>query len=742
MNTAPLCLAIFVLISAGYMSPASAEETAGWFPFTPKNTSEPGVIGMAGWLDAPAGKHGFVLIDGESLKFEDGTLVKFWGLNNGSGGCAPTKSEADVRAAWYSKFGVNAVRLHKFTNPCKDDHDSTLLKDDAWSRIDYYCTKLRDKGIYYGWSHIYHHGIRVGDKSKVKAYDELMKGTNGDTYGLVNFAPDLQDLHIQLTVNMLKHKNPFTGKTYAKDPALCFIELQNEDDIFFGRTFGNMKKCPTYKAMACEQFSDWLRDKYKSEEALKKAWGNDSFDVEPKVSTGESLAKRNILPICHPWWYSADGMKAKSYHQRLFDTARWMYETQNKFYDRFTKAIRDTGYRGPIVGSCWQAGEGYTHFYNLHSDFRAGIIDRHNYFGGGSHRLGSFKINNASMCSMPEGSIPILGTGMQQVKGAPFALSEWILKPPNEWTAEAPALIAVYGFGLQGWDGSYHFASKGVYGSAGENAYGAQERRGKSGVQLSNPHVYNADLPSQIGQYPILARMIYRGDIKEGEPISTRKVHISSLAEGKVGFAEKVEQAGDIKAFKSVTPNEALAVGKVQVEFTDEFQKSENPDLSKYIKNGVISSSTGELTWNPREGGYVTVNTPNTKGVIGSGGGVTHHLDDMVITIDTKYAILWVTSLEKEKSLADTGTALVMAIARHYNTGMQYDKGKTQLTRVGGPPLLMEPVKAKVRLGREPASITVLDLDGLETERTLKTNGKTFGFDTGKDKAIYYLIRF
>ncbi len=31
--------------------------------------------------EKPAGKHGFIRADGDNLRFEDGTLGKFWGVN-------------------------------------------------------------------------------------------------------------------------------------------------------------------------------------------------------------------------------------------------------------------------------------------------------------------------------------------------------------------------------------------------------------------------------------------------------------------------------------------------------------------------------------------------------------------------------------------------------------------------------------------------------------------------------------
>ena len=73
---------------------------------------------MNDWLDKPAGKHGGVRMVGDHFEFEDGTPVKFWGVNlSYGGGCAPEKKDAEFTAARYAKYGINGVRLHKFSYP-------------------------------------------------------------------------------------------------------------------------------------------------------------------------------------------------------------------------------------------------------------------------------------------------------------------------------------------------------------------------------------------------------------------------------------------------------------------------------------------------------------------------------------------------------------------------------------------------------------------------------------------------
>src|SRR5262249_56072364 len=102
--------------------------------------------------------------------------------------------------------------------------------------------------------------------------------------------------------------------------------------------------------------------------------------------------------------------------------------------------------------------------------------------------------------------------------------------------------------------------------------------------------VWEADVPTSLGQYPALARMIYRGDVQEGEVISVRRVSKDDLAEGRFSFSEKVEQHGDVKSFDGSVASEALAAGRVVVEFTDKSQPSLLPDLTRCRRGTALES--------------------------------------------------------------------------------------------------------------------------------------------------------
>ena len=90
-----------------------------------------------------------------------------------------------------------------------------------------------------------------------------------------------------------------------------------------------------------------------------------------------------------------------------------------------------------------------------------------------------------------------------------------------------------------------------------------------------------------IGQYPALARMIYRGDVTEGPIISIRKVSDHNLQTGTFDFKEDLNQHGDIKDFNGTVPQQALAAGRVVVQFTAHDEPSTFPDMTQYLKDKV-----------------------------------------------------------------------------------------------------------------------------------------------------------
>jgi len=736
-----ICLGVcaIIILPVAIHSNAGAADMSTWYRFEPNNTSAAGEIGMQDWLDKPAGRHGRVTRQQDKLSY-NGKPIKLWGINLCYGACSPEKALADKRAAFYPKYGINSVRLHKYVDGPGwagiQAADSCVEFDPAGlDRMDYQVAQLKDAGVYVLLSA--HFGaLKLGpaDRQYVPYLEEF--GTFSDKqdrvttpHSAIHYSPDLQDVQIRQTVNLLKHKNPYTGLTYAEDPAVAFIEIINEQSILFYTSMGPLKASPTLRRMTAERFCDWLRAKYGSQEKLVAAWGEKAFDGFPTV--GESLDRRNILPIGNPWYWDPDQLNGSQAfrRQRLLDTMQFLYELQCGFYDRYVKAMREAGYQGEVLGSNWQAGRALSHFYNLHSDWRIGTIDRHNYFGGGSAKPGT-KFNNATMLHTPGSGT--LSVGLQQAVDRPFMLSEWIHVFPSEWGVEGPAILGAYGLGLQGWDVSYMFQNR--------DSGSFSDRIGRD--------QWDATAPQVLGIFPAVARGVLRGDVKESDLVAPLYVHVPSLAEVKLGFIDRTVQEYDVKSFDTdKVPARALAVARCAVQFTEEYRDTPACDVAPFQKDGWLVSSTNQLRWreggDAKLGGCFTIDTPGTKAVVGFAEGQPCRLGDVTITPQCPFAAIYVTAREPDKDIATSNRLLIVAIARARNTGMKFNDAEDSLVDRGNPPILMEPVKATIALGKAGhPKVYLLSHDGLRTKTTLPTENRTVSIDTARDKTPYYVVEF
>jgi len=704
---------------------------AGWYAFEPKSATGPGELGMSHWLELPTqvitSQGGKLLLNNKPFKV--------WGTNVEYSDTAPEKKDGAQRAAFFAKYGVNGVRLHKLTNPgwegLGNRESAVEYEPEALDRFDYFTDQLRKNNITYGLSPIWFLKIFPGDRKKLVAYDELAE--QGDTRGVLWFADDVQQLHIEAMLNLLNHKNPYSGLRYADDPAVTYFELQNEDDVFFFTTGRMVARAPTYEKMAAALFSDWLKAKYGSHDNLVKAWGKSAIDAF-KGNGGlnnEQLDKRNILPVGNPWMWD-NQIDHRRFGKRLQDTAEFLLETQNRYYAKAVAAIRKAGFKGEIVAGNWQAGGGPAHLLNLMSDASFGMIDRHNYMGGVSgptqHKVEpGYTLKNDTM--LPNAGSRILSTGMQQVKDKPFVLSEWLAVPPDEWAAADTTIIAAYGMGLQDWDMSYHFASNG-YGFTDTLNY-PQEKK------------FNNLTPVGFGLYPVLSRMVLRGDVAPGDVVAVRRATEQQALTGTYDFESTSVQTYDLKAFDGTPSQKALAVGQVLLEFGEQAKPSTILDWQKYRHGKTITSTTGELSWTEGDtdaSGFIEINTAGTQGFAGFTGGKSLSFKNMTIKSEGNYSVVLTTAQSQDKTIANDDKVIIIAMSKAHNTGMTFDKDL--VVSVGKGPTLLEPVKAGISFSRKPKRITVLDHDGFKTKTTYDVADGKFELDTGRDKSPYYLVEF
>ncbi len=723
-----------------HAGPESSPDEPGsdaWYEFRPHQDAAdgdaPSEIGLESWLDAPAGQRGRIARRGDDLVY-GGEPIKLWGLNVCYSSCAPDKDLAERRAAFYAKFGINSVRLHKYADGpgwagIQSKDSFVELDPDGLDRMDYFVAQLKKRGIYVLLSSTF--GVKLGPKDSrhVPYAKEFGAGrTRVSTgHGSVFLGRELQDLQIRQVVALLEHENRYTGMKYAGDPAVAVVELFNEDSALFFGTLTKLQKIPTLRRRASELFCAWLEKRYGGEEGLIAAWGKGALNSFANEGfTDESWGDRTIAPVGNPWFYDPDQLAGsqRPKRRRLLDTMLFLYEIQNEFYARYVDAIRRTGYDGEILASNWQAGRAMSHYYNLHSDSLVGLVDRHNYFGGG----GGGRIENATMLRVAGSGM--LSAGMQQVADRPFMLSEWIHVAPNEWGVEGPAIIGAYGMGLQGWDASYMFQNR------DKGRFAAEI--GRDRWEVTTPHV--------LGVFPAVSRQVLRDDVRESDVVATRYVHVPSLADGKLGFDERVTQQHDVKTFDGdKVASRALAVTRTVVEFTDSYRDTPAFDIGAHRRGDAYASSTGELRW--REGkskldGFFTIDAAATKAVVGFARGETCVLGDVTISPQCRFGAIYVTAQDKDATIASAKKLLVVAVARSRNTGMKV-LGDSRLLRRGSSPVRMEPVRATIALRkRGRPTVHVLDHDGRRTGKTLGARDGAFEIDGARDKTCYYLIEY
>ncbi|MDA1141189.1 MAG: beta-galactosidase [Planctomycetota bacterium] len=704
-----------------------------WFPFIADSDefSAESVIDISRLIEAPAGKRGFLMQKGDKLQFEkDTSPVKFWAFGSGPDNMDP--DEMEQAAKWYRKHGVNLVRQHTVVGVTGLLNAEGQFDPTGLDRYDRWFAAMKKHGIYSTWSVLYpHHGafLQKHDGYEPEFFREM---DNSDTHrdgnrqpivlnDFINLDRRLQDIVLKYFDKLLNHTNPHTGLKYKDDPALAILEFQNESNIFF-HTLNGLRdsKQPLFARMMRQGFHQFLKKKYKTKTALGTAWDN-LWDRDDKWEDGE-------MGLMGAYHWGSDGplYEFKGHTRRAGDYIEFLTELQKGYYDRREQEVRQLGFKGVTVTTAWRSGGPAASAANLYSDTAAQMIDRHNYFGGGEggHGITEGKINNQSHLGQPGHGL--LNLALFQVGGRPFAVSEWSMLPPAPFKAEAAPLYAFYGMGLQGWDASYHF-------NCGRSHYGDG---------WPNLSKYVSHTPHYMGQFPALAFALYNNHIKEGEVVAARRLTRDQLFTGKDELGQALSGGShDLKTLtgKLTTPPEVVAIGRVTVNFDG--GQTIGEDLTPYWdqQEGILTSTTGELVWNYKQR-YVEVRSEKTQAIIGFAGGKTLNLPGVTVRLKTPFVSLIFTPLDNQ-NLIDSRHILITAMARDKQTGAVFNEDGSQLTQVGGPPLLMEPVEATLTFkGSLPTTVRPLDVYGVPRNNPIQIAADGSFVIDGTQQTFYYEV--
>ena len=273
----------------GLAAAAPAEDLAPFAP--PWDDASPGATNLSETLPRPAGRLGHVRVQDGHL-FAGNERIRLFGVNLTAGACFPDHATAEKVAARMAKFGINAVRFHFLDSTWGTPH-LIAYESGSWTnwnaemleRLDFFLAKLREQGIYADLNLLV--GRRFGVNDGVDPAVNKLDWKAAHAVGFFH-KPHLEAQKAYAR-QLLTHRNPHTKLTYAEDPAVALVEINNENGLIHTWFGGDFDQLPEPFARDLQaQWNAWLGAKYPTTEALAKAWGcrNEPLGAEVLANAG------------------------------------------------------------------------------------------------------------------------------------------------------------------------------------------------------------------------------------------------------------------------------------------------------------------------------------------------------------------------------------------------------------------------------------------------------------------------
>jgi hypothetical protein len=707
----------------------------GWFAFQPENDPfDLSPIDLRRLNENQAGDQGFIRVRGEDFVHEkSGAPARFWAVNTGPDMVRRSKGEVDLFARTMARRGVNLVRLHGPIYEGSGPHFGRL-DTNYISQLDYFVTALKREGIYSALSIYFPLWATLGpENTQFPGY------TGKHPFALLYFDADFRRLYRGWWEYLLTHTNTHTGLALRDDPAVAMVELVNEDSLMFW-TFnpdaGSGGNIPDAQRARWEkQFGDWLLARYPGRTLATIRSGPWSGRTTPQDNLAAGRVGFRSL-----WSLFNDRTP------RDQDTARFLTETQLRFYSETTTWMKETlRVRALIYGSNWKtASPRYLDPLDKWSNAHADFFDRHGYFGGihtgdaSGYAIQTgqqYDDRSALTFRTADGRGDDFDLPLWDIiySGQPSTISEVNWTPPGRFRSEYPVLAAITG-ASQGSDAIFHFAAS-------------------APAWDGSPGKFSVQTPAVMGQFPATA-MIYRQGLLRTAPrvVALRLAlgDLFALQGTPLPAPQNFDQlrGNDVPPGGTITNAAAIdslafLVGRVAVDFvTNGPGSSQVTDLSPFLNRTArtVRSATGELEWNWGLG-LASVRAPAAQGAVGflSAAG-TIDLPQMTITSTLEYGSVLLVAFDG-KPITESSRLLlqVMSEEKPYQWATDRPSGLRTITNVGQPPIMIRNLAGTVVLKRTGAAalrVTTLDFNGY---RVGAPESHGAGIQLRPDR-LYYLI--
>ncbi len=384
-------------------------------------------LDMSRLVETPAGKYGRVVIGREGhLAFEKrpDLRIRFFGCSISPESLLgrTCKSKEDIRR-WCDcvrRQGYNLVRPHFLDHYLTGASATDLAFDpEAVDRFDFLVACLKENGIY----------LYIDAMTSWRGYNAgpgwSATAKQADYKSRIFYEPAVRDHWRRGVKALLTHTNPYTQTRLADDPAVAVLLYFNEQNVNF---YSGMPPGFT------EPWRAWLRAKYTTDDALRRAWADGSG--RPLLPEGASLANVALFDKQTLWMDDP----------RNRDAGLFVRDSHAELYDWFTAQTRQIGYAGLVTHYDWLNHLGVQALRS-----RVPVISMHGY-----HAHPSAFVTQGSTVSQ-ESAVATAGrflNGMLTTRynGRPLLLTEYGHVFWNRYRYEEGLMVGAYA-ALQDTDG-------------------------------------------------------------------------------------------------------------------------------------------------------------------------------------------------------------------------------------------------------------------------------------------------
>ena len=617
-------------------------------------------------LDAPAGKHGFIHAVGGHLVDGSGQRIRLWGVNitewSRGSTMIPSKEEAPLWAATLARYGVNCVRLQFLDLPAPRGliaagrNDTRAFDPEQLDREDYFLAELEKLGIYIDFNLLVGRPFKAGDG--VTDADKLHEGAKAVSL----YDKTLIELQKDYARQLLTHVNPYTKHSYANDPAVAIVEINNENAIWLGFP----SPSPFYAHELDDIYNAWLQK-------------NASAAVVWSVRREAGVQGSDPIPLLA-------GPEVGAAPKDRFDLESQFFLWLESGYFSYMRGFleKDLGIRCLILATADHSHRN-TGYPLLLATSGFDAVDGHDYWQHPWER----KVK-APMVDDPTNST-VVELSRTAEAGKPYTVSEVNEAYPNDYGVEQIPILAAYG-DFQGWDVIlwYTFEPK-------------SDPNWKP--YIGDPFDISLD-PIKMPELAAGALMFLRGDVSPARETVAR-----SYSEDQVFDSYRMWEQ-DRPYF---TPGFPLWVPLQHGSRIASLNDGSTAKFSDGAEPSPVVSDTAQLAWygsKPR-GGQVVVDTPRTQALIGFAAVQNKPPANLSAEVANPFSAIVLTSLD-DQPVAHSAKLVLVAGARVANTGMQWNSDHSGLSQWGGSPTLIEPVTGRIELRGLGGATAVLaqPLDG------------------------------